>query len=147
MPTPSTMTKAEKADWQRRCDLAARHFSLPASDFEQLCRIERTLQQWNERECNGVIQRDENGTPRRYIADRYGSPTRKGPVIPDNEAGAIKRAKEIANRNGGWFYYQQDCRGCQVYFWRSADLLERTGGDGSRSIDELYATVGLACYF
>lgn len=147
MATPSRMTAAERTAWLERCDRAARQFSIPASDFEELCRIEHTLQRWSEKECNGEIQRDDDGTPRRYIADRYGDPTRKGPVIPDAEAGAIKRAKAIANRNGGWFYHQTDPRGCQVYFWRSADLLERTGGDGSRSIAEFYSTVALACYF
>ena len=33
MPTPSTMTKAEKADWQRRCDYAARRFSLQVEEL------------------------------------------------------------------------------------------------------------------
>lgn len=146
MATPSRMTAAERTAWLERCDRAARQFSIPASDFEALCRIEHTLQRWSEKECNGEIQRDDDGTPRRYIADRYGDPTRKGPVIPDAETGAIKRARAIANRNGGWFYHQTDPRGCQVYFWRSADLLERTG-DGASDISQHYSTVALACYF
>jgi hypothetical protein len=94
-----------------------------------LRRIEMTLQRWAERECGDgsdwAIQRDEvTGKPFNVY---HGESSPRKYAIPDREAGALKRAKNIVSArnvriNGDhdrdddlMAYHQGDCRGCMLY--------------------------------
>lgn len=125
----------------------------------QLRRIEMTLHRWAELECGtdaGHIERDETtGRPRFYNARaRYvqANDPRAWTIIPDREAGALKRlARIVTVRNErepnalhlGWpdtritAYHQTDPRGCALYLLRASDI--RPG----ESTDSVY-TRGLA---
>lgn len=113
---------------------------IPATSFTKLCSLQRKLHQWAEHECNGVIQWDDDNTPRRYLLDQYGTPTRRGPVIPDRESRWLAAAREIAEQCGGHIYHQGDPRGCQLYFYRDSDI----EGHGY-PIEQIYSTAALAC--
>lgn len=115
---------------------------IPKKAFERLCAIQRRLKKWAEDECNGVIQWDdaECTIPRRYYPDRWGTPTLKGGIIPNQEAKLLKEAQRIAEECGGHIYHQGDPRGCVLYFYRDSDLEGR-----KFPIDQIYSSVGLAC--
>ena len=141
MTTYSQLNKRERQDYHERADRALENWGISREDYEALAAIEHKLQRWAERECNGEVERDDNGkcwsvSPMHH----HRFPT------PDLETGAIKRAKAICNRNGGWFYHQSDPRGCQVYFWRSGEPSARTVGP-DEVINQVYSTRALACYF
>ena len=109
-------------------------------DARALRRISMTLRRWYEHECNGTIQRDE-GTdkPRHYWEDSRGV-HHKSYVIPDREAGALRRLKLIMARYPSLDYYLQgDPRGCALYVLRPDDVLE--GKDISA-----YYSRGIAVY-
>lgn len=109
-------------------------------DVLALRRISMTLHRWHEHECNGDIQRDEtDGKPYRH----YGRGT-VGPfltvLIPDREAGAIRRLKAIMAKYPTLSYYvQTDPRGAALYILRPGDVPE--GGDVSA-----YYSRGVAVY-
>lgn len=115
---------------------------IPATSFAKLCRLSDKLHKWAEDECNGAIQWDDADCtiPRRFYADRYGSYTVKGGIIPNGNAKWIKEAEAIAAQCGGLIYHQADPRGCALYFYRPSDLEGR-----NYPIDQLYSSVGLAC--
>lgn len=115
---------------------------LPKAVFERLCRIQSHLHEWAEEECNGTIQWEdpECTIARRYYPDRYGTPTHKGPIIPNREAEYIREAERLAAECGGRIYHQGDPRGCSLYFYRDSDLEGR-----SFPIDQIYSTAALAC--
>jgi len=113
---------------------------LPKESFAKLCNLERKLHKWAEDECNGFIQWDDDNTPRRYLPDYTGTPTRRGPVIPDRESRWLAAAREIAKQLGGHVYHQGDPRGCQLYFYRDSDLEGR-----SFPIEQIYSTAALPC--
>ena len=95
-------------------------------DARALRRISMTLRRWYEHECNGTIQRDE-GTdkPRHYWEDSRGV-HHKSYVIPDREAGALRRLKLIMARYPSLDYYLQgDPRGCALYVLRPGDVPAR----------------------
>jgi hypothetical protein len=101
-----------------------------------LRRIEMTLQRWAERECGDgsdwAIQRDEVTGKPFNVYHGEGSPLKHS--IPDREAGALKRAKDIVSArniriNGDRdrdddliAYHQGDCRGCMLYLIPAATL-------------------------
>ena len=95
-------------------------------DARALRRISMTLRRWYEHECNGTIQRDEGtGKPRRYWEDSRGV-HHKSYVIPDREAGALRRLKAIMARYPSLDYYLQgDPRGCALYVLRPGDVPAR----------------------
>jgi hypothetical protein len=107
---------------------------------EQLRRIEMTLQRWGEAECGDergtCIERDEEtGKPFRTYEKSDGKRGRY--PVADREAGALKRlAKIMAIHPDLVAYHQGDCRGCNLYILRKADV---NGGD----INQVY-TRGLA---
>lgn len=94
-------------------------------EAQQLRRIEMTLQHWSEEECNGTIQRDGDngdGKPCRYYERQNGEHFRGG-IIPDREAGALKRlAKIMEGKPELVSYHQGDPRGCALYIVKKADL-------------------------
>ena len=116
--------------------------TIPSATFKRLCQIQRHLHKWAEDECNGFIQWDDSDCtiPRRYYLDQYGTPTRKGPVIPNREAKYLKEAETLAAECGGKIYHQGDPRGCVLYFYRDSDLEGR-----NFPIDQIYNTAALAC--
>lgn len=107
-----------------------RGFSLSFEDANTLRRASITLQRWSELECGDgkehgswAIERDDNGdgppfmVHHHYLHGRgrdFVSRTR----IPDREAGALRRIKEVCDRNGLHFYHQTDPRGCALYIDR-----------------------------
>ena len=145
MATYSRHTASERVEYARRVAHAEKFWDLSEADYRELARIEQRLQRWYERECNGEIERDEE-TGKVY---GYSESRRLRWRVNDLETGAIKRAKAIANRVGGWIYFQTDPRGCAVYFFRFGRNGEpgpyRIGRDDR--IDQIYSTQACACYF
>lgn len=115
---------------------------IPYSEAKTLLRCERTLQRWAERECgdgsNWAIERDEDtGKPYNVY---HGPGASHRYAIPDREAGALKRAKAIAEKHGLTLYHQGDCRGCMLYLIRPGDVPEGqdVGGFYNRGIALCY---------
>lgn len=95
-------------------------------DANTLRRAQLTLHRWAEEECgdsNGggsrAIERDEEtGKPyvvRHWWGDGKAKTITTRTLIPDREAGALRRVKEVCDRLGMYFYHQTDPRGCQLY--------------------------------
>ena len=75
---------------------------------------------WSELERGGgnnywswSIERDPAGVPYRCIYSCRGDSQRER--IPDREAGALRRVRDVCERNGLHFYHQTDPRGCSLY--------------------------------
>jgi len=88
-----------------------------------------TLNRWHELECgdgNGYIERDEKTGKPRYIncnaSYLCANDARRGHVVADREAGALRRLKAIMLRYPGLrAYVQGDPRGCALYILRPDD--------------------------
>ena len=137
-------TVKERYEVLQRLDRAG----IAPDDADKLRRIALTLHRWHELECgdgNGHIERDEaTGTPRYYNDNaRYVDPhdPRRAHVIPDREAGALRRLKEIMRRYSRKFrpYVQGDPRGASLYLVRHKDVPKGKG------IDAYYSN-GIAIY-
>ena len=97
--------------------------SLNYEDANTLRRAQLTLQRWAELECGNsndygswAIERDDNGEgPPFMVCCLHSSNEVRRTRIPDREAGALRRVKEICERNGLHFYHQTDPRGCALY--------------------------------
>ena len=102
---------------------------ISTDDAFALRRISMTLQRWHELECgdgNGYIERDETTGKPRYINcnARYlgANDARRGYVIADREAGALRRLGAIMARYPTLrAYVQGDPRGCALYILRPDD--------------------------
>ena len=111
------------------------------AEAESLRRISMTLRRWHEAECNGDIQRGEDGVARGYrVNARYLDPNdpRYWYSVPDREAGAKKRLSRILldrlNRTKDTegtiqgpaltAYIQGDPRGAALYIIRPGDVPE-----------------------
>lgn len=125
-----------------------RTWYLSQEDYRELAVINNGLTNWCEREANGEIYRDEDTN---YCYRRVRD-SKTGEIIGeyrinDRETGLRKKATAIANRNQGWIYFQEDCRGCMIYFFRSA----MCGGPyvigPDDNIANCYSTQALACFF
>lgn len=103
-------------------NLVSRGISISFEDANTLRRAQLTLRRWAEHCCNGDICRDEEtGKPWWFNTNaRYLDPQdpRAYRVIPDREAGALRRVAEICQRNGLHYYHQTDPRGCALYVSR-----------------------------
>ncbi len=135
------MTKKELIRQMEQADRLV-GLGLTHDEAETIRRISMTLHRWSEHECNGNIQRDEVTGGPRWFSDyeMQRAITPKGTVIPDREAGAIRRMNKIIKAHPGLaWYYQADPRGAQVYVY-SVDKLE------GRSIDSVYDSIGVAVY-
>ena len=107
------MTAREKTI-QTQEGLARAGISVSYDDAWTLRRASMTLHRWAERECGnewGCIERDE-GTGIPYWLN---SATMQKVRTPDLEKGALKRVREVCNRNGLYFYHQTDPRGLSLY--------------------------------
>jgi hypothetical protein len=109
-------------------------------DASALRRISMTLRAWFEHECNGTIQRDETtGKPHFYREDSRGVHHKSG-IVPDREAGAMRRLLAIMARYPTLTHYVQgDPRGCALYILRPGDVL-----DGQQT--DSYYSRGIAVY-
>ncbi|MBP7209585.1 MAG: hypothetical protein KBA02_00150 [Paludibacteraceae bacterium] len=94
---------------------------LTIDEVEQLRRIEQILHRWCEAECGSegygcswAIERDETTQkPFKVIYYHNGSTNRY--KIADRETGALKKLRQICEKNNLSWYYQTDPRGCAVY--------------------------------
>ena len=148
MATFSKLNGAEQQRWIERATAAQQRYGISRSAWITLCDTEHVLQTWNERECNGTIQRDEPcdrwplGRPVAYRETRQGEMVRIG-YVPDRAMGAMRRAKAVlAGMPDLMIFWQDDPRGCAVYLYSMAECLERGG-----KIDSCYATLGTACFY
>ena len=99
----------------------SRGLDLSLDDLNILRRAEKTLSRWSEQECGDgndraswAIERDEEtGIPYRVVYPHQGKSYRNR--TPDLEAGALRRVKEVCERNGLHWYHQTDPRGCALY--------------------------------
>lgn len=83
-------------------------------DAFALLRKAQTLHTWAVHECNGTIQREDDGRCYWYnpnTGNRCGRTT-------DRETGAVKAVHAIANRYGLKFEHQGDPRGWVVRLWK-----------------------------
>ena len=105
-------------------------------DARKLRRISMTLRRWSEHECNGAIQRDDDGRPHWHST----FDGRKIAPAPDRERGAIKRLATImAAYPTLTTYVQGDPRGCALYILRPSDVPEGKDADA-------YYSRGVAVY-
>ena len=92
---------------------ALRRLGFSAAEAETLRRASMTLQRWNEHECNGVIQRDENTEAPYWHSPRTGERLSR---VADREAGARRRIAAIQSQHPDVILYVQgDPRGCALY--------------------------------
>ena len=147
MTTYSKLTREERDKFHLRASRARENWGMDPNDYRRLALIDHQLQRWYELECDGDIERDEE-TGKVYRVYGHNTPDQPIRRIPtrDMETGAIKRAKDIANRYQGWIYIQTDPRGCAVYFWRSGEPGPRTIGP-DEDISQHYSTRALPCFF
>ena len=115
------MTKRE-AEEHGRMMAALYQNGISTDDADALRRISMTFHRWNENECNGVIQRDEEtGIPYWYSSETG----RKFGKLPDRDKGAQKRLAAIMAKYPTLTAYEQtDPRGCALYILRPGDVLE-----------------------
>ena len=145
-----------KREFERRHQLlrTLQALGFTFDEAESLRRISNTLQRWHEAECNGTIQRGDDGVARGYrVNARYLDPQdpRYWYRVADREAGAKKRlAAILARRNenilfdSAWprkvsAYIQTDPRGAALYILRPGDV--PAGADVSA-----YYTRGICVY-
>lgn len=96
-----------------RMKIGNQDFPISYDDANTLRRAELTLHRWHEEECNGTIQRDETtGKPHRHYPDTPTSNVNYRPVagliIPDREAAALRRVKDVCDLLGLFYYVQSD---------------------------------------
>ena len=131
-------TKRERMmQFYRRMEEAG--FDVDTADA--LRRIEMTLSRWSERECNGEIERDEDGNGKPYKSNAAWGGKHLVYRIADRERGALKRLQRIMDDHMGWSaYHQGDPRGCALYLLKHTDVPQ--GGTA-----DAYYTRGIAvCY-
>lgn len=93
-------------------------------DARTLRRAALTLHRWAELECGDgndyaswCIERDEGGVPYMVTYPHQGGERRRR--IPDRDAGALRRVREVCARVGLHYYHQTDPRGASLYVSRS----------------------------
>lgn len=127
---------------------AAANLGFSMDEADALRRIERTLHRWAELECGtdaGHIERDDaTGKPvfvnarARYV---QANDPRARSVIPDREAGALRRLGKLMARHPELVaYHQGDPRGCALYVLRKSDVPEGV------AIDSIYSRGWAVCF-
>jgi hypothetical protein len=131
------MNKKQAEAYRILRDSTSAH-GITMDELQTLLRCERTLQRWAERECGDgsdwAIERDDaTGKPHNVY---HGPGPRRRYAIADREAGALRRARTIAQAHGLDAYHQGDCRGCMLYLIRPGDVPvgESVGGYYNRGI-------------
>lgn len=95
------------------------------AESDALRRISMTLRRWFERECNGEIQRGDDGIARGYrVNARFLDPNdpRYWYRVQDRETGALKRLQKIVAGKNVSTYVQRDPRGAALYILRPGDV-------------------------
>ena len=129
------MNKRQAIDWARTC-ATLNTLGFDDSEIESLRRVQMTLHRWQERECNGEFERDDNGKFYQYYGNR-----KYCTVIPNRETRALKRlAKIMHGKQGVQAYVQGDPRGCALYIVRDSDVPE------GRDIESYYSRGIAVCY-
>jgi hypothetical protein len=109
-------------------------------DAMQLRRVAMALHRWHELECGvdgGGIDRDETTGKCWWYSSRSGERTH---IVPDREAGALKRLAAImAKYPALTTYVQGDPRGASLYVLKPGDVPE------GESVDAYYSR-GVAVY-
>jgi len=96
------------------------------AEVESMRRISMTLRRWAEHECNGDIERNDDGIPYRSFAANGGK--HFAYRISDREAGALKRLQAIISERNQraadavTSYIQGDPRGAALYILRPGDV-------------------------
>jgi hypothetical protein len=111
-----------------RCVTELINAGIERDDAWDMRRIAMTLHRWNEMECGDgndfaswAIERGDDGKPRMCTYPHEGRKTSR--IIPDREAGALKRLAKIMSHYPGWSaYHQTDCRGASLYVLRPGDM-------------------------
>ena len=146
------MTRKEAMDYNRRMD-ALRSAGISRKDAESLRRISMTLRRWYELECGldgyCIVRGKWNAISKEFEYGDAGKPhyeyssgmgRTRYHLIPDREAGALKRLNAIMARYPGLGYYiQGDPRGAPLYILRPGDV--PAGGEVAA-----YYSRGLAVY-
>lgn len=110
-----------------------------ADDSAELLSVERALHRWSERECNGDIETDDDGTAWAVCRFGVGSSRRRTPNL---EARALRKLGRImASYPGLAAYVQGDPRGVALYLYRVSDLARY-----AYPIESVYPQVGVAVY-
>ena len=94
---------------------------LDFEDANTMSRPQLTMQRWAELECGdgndyasfSIERDDETGLP--YLCTYPHKGDMRKCRIADREAGALRRIKEVCERNGLHFFHQGDPRGCALY--------------------------------
>lgn len=148
MTTFSQLNGAQQQRWIERGYAAQQRYGISQEDWITLCDAEHTLGVWNERECNGTIQRDEPtdrwplGRPRAYAELPSGEHVSLG-YVPDRAAGAMRRAKSVLiGKPDLGIFWQDDPRGCAIYLYSRSEWLER-----GAPLDSVISTMGTACFY
>jgi len=95
-----------------------RGITLTFAQASILRRAEMTLHRWHERECNGEVQRGDDGIARGYrMRASYIDPhdPRYWYTVRDMEAGARRRIAAVCAEAGLHAYVQSDPRGAALY--------------------------------
>jgi hypothetical protein len=126
------------------CVRRMREAGISFDDAASLRRISMTLHRWHELECgteDGAIEREgEDGTGRPRWRHAMAAPNSRGVLVPDREAGALKRLRAIMARYPTLgFYVQGDPRGASLYILRPGDI------PADQSPDAYYSR-GIAVY-
>lgn len=123
------MTKREAENYAHLRRAALDALGLSSDDFEALLRIEKTLHRWAERECNGEVEVDEDGTAYGTNAGYCTSGVATRWKVANRERGALKRLAAIMARYPKLgAYHQGDPRGCALYVYPKARHLEMRVG-------------------
>jgi len=88
--------------------------------FQEIRAIKRDAQRlttWNVNECNGWIERDDNGKCFRVCGQSGPGPIKRYPTR-DMETPAKKRITSLVESKGLKVYFQSDPRGESVYILR-----------------------------
>jgi hypothetical protein len=119
-------------------------FGISEADAVQLRRIQMTLNRWGELECGidgvGIERDDKTGKPYLTWESHSNTGKRGRRLIPDREAGALKRLAKIMERYPmARAYHQTDPRGVSLYIVLASDI------PAGEDIDAYY-TRGVAVY-
>jgi hypothetical protein len=96
-------------------------------DINTLRRAQFALHRWAERECNGEVWIEDDGTARSQV----------GKTV-NLEARALRQVAKVLQKYPTLHaYHQGDPRGCALYVYKAADAKDK-------DIDAYYPTIGVA---
>lgn len=113
------------------CIASLARMGIADDDIRVLRSASAALHRWAERECNGEVWVEDDGTA-------YTGSGSRPEKCANLEARALKRVvKVLAKYPDLHAYHQGDPRGCALYVYRPADLKEH-------SIESCYPSIGVA---